>query len=817
MGFDENDWQKHVLTPSERNARAVAVHSTEGQVTGATALLTGDTSAVTLYFPAGATKPVVILDLGPATPGGYPVFKVKAVKGQPVLRLSYADMLEHIVDPVHGERGDFQRGKCKYLGVELPVPPANPYRYELYTITGPGTYMGAMVQGQQRWVRLQLETEGTQVEIESFYLLGVSDRSPHAGHFLCSDEEVTRLWYASTYTCQIASIENADAWAIVEGWLAPRALAKADEVGLSRKGRAWKDYVFEFQFKIMRNPGPVSAVGWVLRAKGPDHAYVFQIDLDGRLHVRIRRDGAYRYLKPVAKLPMTILDNKTYALRSIVKGSQIETWLDGQRVDVTEDASFAAGHVGFCQPLDKWAFVRQVRVTAASGEELLRDDFDHGLEQWDFVRTKPFVADGAKRDRLPWIGDLDWAGRNIYYAFKDPVYMTESLRMFAFHQTPEGYVWATCYPENRKRPAIGEYGYYQSDLFSAWFIPTVADHLLYTGDKAFAAEMYPVVKDDADYLWGYVEADGLFFQRYDTSKGLWSHNLEDMGRFAYNNILISDAMAEAAYMAKTLGRDGDATEMQRRATIMKTAILQTFWREDGYFTEERDSAKPCYMATALALALRFLDEAKAAKAAEWIMKTDYWHGKVVSLAIRGLYEYGMDTLGIGKLRKPLGPVNWLDAIKDPRCPGTTTECMTYPYNPKAGPDNWGDNSHPDTAMAHILTGYMLGIQPTEPGYAAYSVWPQPGGLTWARGVVPTPQGDIKFGWQCVDGRFEARLEGPAGVPNCVAIPTRPGSFTVQLEGKTVYDTEKGFASGIKGRIDGSRVLLDNVTGRIVRT
>lgn len=810
------DWQRHILTPPSRNALPVAIQSCQGKVQQADNLLTSDNPPVRLEFTQGGPQPVVILDLGPSSPGGYPVFKVKSATGNPVVRLSYTDMLEHILDPVHGERGDFQRGKCKYLGVELPVPPANPYRYELYTVTGPGTYISPMVQGQQRWVRIQLDSENTSVEIESFYLVGVSDRSPHAGHFLCNDEDLTRLWYSSTYTCQISSIENADAWTIIEGWLAPRALAKANEVGLSRKGRQWTDYSVEFSCRIMRNPGPVSAVGWVVRAQDPDNGYVFQLDLDSRLHVRKRSAGAYTYLKPVAALETRIIDNKAYAIRCVVSGPRMETYLDGVLIDVTEDASYQKGKVGFCQPLDKWALVQNVRVTAPDGKTLLKDDFKRDLTKWDFVRTKPFVADGAKRDRLPWIGDLDWAGRNIYYAFKDPIYMTESLRMFAFHQTAEGYVWATCYPENRKKPAIGEYGYYQSDLFSAWFIPTVADHLLFTGDKAFAAEMYPVVKHDADYLWSYVEADGLHYQRYNTSKGLWSHELEDVGRFAYNNILIYDAMEETAFMADVLGFGSDAIEMRRRGSIMKAAIMKAFWNDaEGYFMEERDSKKPCFMAGSLAIAISFLDPVKARKAAAYLSKTEYWHGKVVSLTIRGNYEYGFDELGMSRLRKPMGPVNWLDAIKDPRCPGTTTECMTYPYKVDAGPNNWGDNSHPDTAMAHILTGYMLGVQPTSPGFATCSIVPHTHGLTWAKGSVPTPHGDIICSWEQPDeatGTFECTLTLPPAVTAIVGVPLGSGAFKVSLNGRIVFDTAVGFAPAVSGRRDERYVYLDAIRG-----
>lgn len=52
------------------------------------------------------------------------------------------------------------------------------------------------------------------------------------------------------------------------------------------------------------------------------------------------------------------------------------------------------------------------------GNSYICKSFDD-LSDWEFTRTPVFMSDGAKRDRLPWSGDLDWAGRNIYYAFKN--------------------------------------------------------------------------------------------------------------------------------------------------------------------------------------------------------------------------------------------------------------------------------------------------------------------------------------------------------------------------------------------------------------
>ncbi len=828
LKVNPEEWKSHVLTPKSRIIYGTGIQITQGQVANPENLLSGDSKAAKLEYPLEGVKPYIILDLGPSAPGGYPVFRVKTFKGTPVVRLAYSDTYEHIIDKTYGENGDFGRGTCKYLGVELPVPPANPYRYELYTVTSAGVYAFPLIQGQQRWVRFQLDTPGTEVEIECFYMHYTSDMSPHEGYFLCNEEAITKLWYSSTYTAQIASIENANAWEIVEGWLAPRALAKSNEAGLSRAGRDWKDYSLEFTFEIMKNPGPVSAVGWIIRAQDEDNGYAGFIDLDSRLHIKVRKNGVYTYLKNPVKLPVQIIDGVPCQLRVEVKGNTFSTFLDGRLIDTTADNTYSSGKVGFCQPLDKWAFVKNVVVKDLQGQTLLQDDFSKDLSQWDFRTTLSFLADGAKRDRLPWLGDLDWAGRNVYYAFRNLKYMADSLRMFAFNQTPEGYVWATCYPENTQKPAIGEYGYYQSDIFSAWLMPTFADYVLYSGDKEFAKELYDTMKLDTDYLWSYVEGDGLFCQRYDTSKGLWSHELEQVGKFSYHNILIVDAMLEAAFIADFLGLSEDAEEFRHRADFMREGIMKAFWDEEqGFMTGEPYSGEYDFMANALALAVQFVDYEKAVRISDYLKDKSYAHGKIISLLIRGLYAYHMDEAAMARLKTPGNhegmTVNWLDAISDWRLPATTTECQFYPREGDhfaANGGNWGDYSHPDTAMAHIMSGYMLGIQPASPGYAQYSLIPQTEGLQWAKGSVPTPAGDLLCGWEkkAAQDRQEMLciyLESPKGLTGMVGVPysSNATGYRIHINGEAAYSSTDGFINGHTGYEDGKHVYFTGLTGQ----
>jgi hypothetical protein len=45
---------------------------------------------------------------------------------------------------------------------------------------------------------------------------------------------------------------------------------------------------------------------------------------------------------------------------------------------------------------------------------------------------------------------------------------------------------------------------------------------------------------------------------------------------------------------------------------------------------------------------------------------------------------------------------------------------------------------------YLLGKYYLGVKPTSPGYATYSIEPNLGGLEWMQGKVPTPSGEISL-------------------------------------------------------------------------
>ncbi len=81
----------------------------------------------------------------------------------------------------------------------------------------------------------------------------------------------------------------------------------------------------------------------------------------------------------------------------------------------------------------------------------------------------------------------------------------------------------------------------------------------------------------------------------------------------------------------------------------------------------------------------------------------------------------------------------------------------------------GDYSHAWGGAPLIqLSRTVLGVRPTAPGFAGFTVRPHPCGLTWAKGVVPTPHGEISVSWTRAEGQLRMALTVPPGTTAKIA-------------------------------------------------
>lgn len=80
------------------------------------------------------------------------------------------------------------------------------------------------------------------------------------------------------------------------------------------------------------------------------------------------------------------------------------------------------------------------------------------------------------------------------------------------------------------------------------------------------------------------------------------------------------------------------------------------------------------------------------------------------------------------------------------------------------------------APTHFLSSHQLGVQGLNPGWTQVRVAPQPGGLTWAKGRVPTPLGALSVSWHINEERFAMEIIAP---PTVAVEAVAPAGFSAE--------------------------------------
>jgi hypothetical protein len=257
-------------------------------------------------------------------------------------------------------------------------------------------------------------------------------------------------------------------------------------------------------------------------------------------------------------------------------------------------------------------------------------------------------------------------------------------------------------------------------------------------------------------------ANGLFKQRAETSKHAGNLNLGDIRTRTYMNVLLWGTFGDAARIAERLGLAEDAADYHRYAASLKVAVVDQLWDEaQGCFKDALETPACGFEANALALSMRFVTPEQAVRMAPLLKMNG--HGKFQSLASRGKFEYGFSQSAL----QALFDHNWLKLLSDSWLgASTTTECMGMITR------GWGDESHPDTAIAAQFSSYILGVCPVEPGYRRFVVRPQPvKEVNWAKGLVPTPHGPIAVGWELSQATLKVEVTIPEGTVADVVLPS----------------------------------------------
>jgi Bacterial alpha-L-rhamnosidase 6 hairpin glycosidase domain/Bacterial alpha-L-rhamnosidase C-terminal domain len=421
---------------------------------------------------------------------------------------------------------------------------------------------------------------------------------------------------------------------------------------------------------------------------------------------------------------------------------------------------------------------------------------------------KRVIHDGAKRDRDPYVGDLAVSDLTNFVSHVDPEPITNVLGDLAEHQRADGWIPPT---------SINDYTLPLFD-YPAWWVVSVHDYALYTGDTAFARKYWPqLVKTLNSWYPSVTDANGLLNKGMNGTGGYGDYAfLPRSGEVAYYNVLYVQALKDAAALAEALGDGVDAGIWRGRAAAVGQAVQDRLWDPKAGAYLDSTTGTPMHPedANSIAVLAGVGDSARHAAALDYLAgalarpwgnafadNDTYFGGasdRVYAFLnypeVAARFKTGKDASALELLRRSWG---WMIDHD----PGNTTweatgaggDIANYEGAYSSQAHGWASGAAP------ALTNSVLGVTPTSMGFATYDVVPHPGDVEWAKGDVPTPHGTVSASWEHHDARFTLQLTSPAGTTARIGVPTFGRRIEVRLDGAPV--------SGIA---DGGYVYLEHV-------
>jgi len=370
------------------------------------------------------------------------------------------------------------------------------------------------------------------------------------------------------------------------------------------------------------------------------------------------------------------------------------------------------------------------RGTFRSSDEELNKIWDVAQRTLE-LNTREFFIDGVKRDHWIWSGDAVQAYLMNYYAFFDG-------------DTVKRTTWALrgADPVDMHINTILDYSLY-------WFIG-IRDYYQYTGDADFVHAIYPRMVTLMDFVLGRRNGDGMLEgQPGDWVFVDWADMPKD-GELAVIQLLFArslEAMADCAALAHD---DAKAATYRGLATDLKAKIQAAFWDpQRQLFIHGRKDGKANPLVTRhpnmFALLFGDVDGGQADAIRRNVLMNDAVP-KITTPYMRfyelaALAESGQQARVTREIKDYWGGMLRAGATcfweeYDPNVQGAARYAMYGKPFGKSLCHAWG------ASPLYLLGRYYLGVKPTQPGYAAYVVEPDLGGLAWIDGNVPTPHGDI---------------------------------------------------------------------------
>ncbi|XHF99460.1 hypothetical protein AWENTII_002962 [Aspergillus wentii] len=731
---------------------------------------------------------------------------------------------------------------------------ANTFRVETFNVTEPGRVQSFFIQGGLRWQRLRLLGQGN-VKICRTGIRSGNDRTDVdalPGYFESSNSHYNELWALGPRTVQQACIASGAApstWEVTKDGVFLRGQQPAPSVA----GASYSNYTMVFHSKIVRG-----GTGWKVASGVSGYGPYFVLTseyLPGSTFLNTNRTlvppntlvVGYGYnLVNQTTLPtgasvyfplsfnitegdwyqITTTINQTGYSVSINDHPAVFVSLAGlqtRTASIGGPPSLTGGTWAFGPYQDQEAFVRNVTVYAQNGTQLYQNPMTSNsvLEEFGAMpNTHPVCLDGAKRDRLVWSGDFTHTYRVISASTYRQDFINGTLAFNLARQASSGPYEGFF----SMSPEMGQAAKYTMEYesfgildYQMLFLNAFAGYYIDFADDAFLHQHWSQAKKGVEALLPLIDdASGL------ASLSLPGTFFVGSGNGTAPSALFVYTLQNMAELAKAVGDSQTASNWTTTANNMSDAINRQLWSTHlGTYGESLPSMNGSSLTgTAFAILAGVANHTQAQQSIAALSSLRLGIGYKTSTSTSSGPETQLSPNLSGFLLEALlqhsrsssTPNNataeaidvllnhlWAAMInQDEYYTGAAWEYL-YPDG-RPGLDLYTSHAHPwGAAPTYVFTEYVLGIQPTTPGFEQWAFRPSVLnlGLSWAKGRVPTPQGVIRGSWKFASKKNIAiDICAPEGTRGVVALPLAVESYTLNdKQGNVTSD-------GLKVNVDG---------------
>jgi len=368
-----------------------------------------------------------------------------------------------------------------------------------------------------------------------------------------------------------------------------------------------------------------------------------------------------------------------------------------------------------------------------------------------YLTMRDSYMDCPDRERAQWTGDATNESGETFYALSTSSNLLtrkwlheligwQKADSSIYSPVPSG-TWTTELPD-QSAASVGCYG--------LW------NYYLNTGDKQTLVDLYDGTKRYID-RWKLNDKGTIILPKGGWIWGDWGDNRDIM--VIYNSWYYL-AVKGLQKMAVELGKYDDAAKYAKIMATFKPSYNQQFWngtayRDPGYTQQTDDRAQ------ALAVVSGLADTGKYPAILKVLQTQEHASPYMEKYIFEAMFIMGDETEALNRFEKRF------EKMVDNKQFTTLFEGWGI------GKDGFGggtvDHAWSGGGLT-VLSQYLCGIAPVEPGYKIFHILPQPGNIGHASAEIASVSGDIKTSFKNKARKFTLTASVPNGTEAIIGLP-----------------------------------------------